>query len=90
MNTNTYKVVVVASDDPTGAGTDGEGCRDHDGLQESHRQRHRRGGAETVTLSAQQGQVDVALTATYNDLDNERPPNTDLTWKWFLGTFADF
>ena len=39
---------------------------------------------ETVTLSAQQGQVNVELTATYNDLDNERPSGTDLTWKWYL------
>ena len=41
---------------------------------------------ETITLSAQQGQVGVALMATYNDLDNEMPSGTVLTWKWYLGT----
>ena len=41
---------------------------------------------ETVTLSARQGQVGVPLTATYNDLDNERPTDAIvLTWKWYLG-----
>ena len=40
---------------------------------------------ETVTLSAQQGQADVQLTATYNDVDNEIPTGTTLTWKWYLG-----
>ena len=41
---------------------------------------------ETVTLSARQGQVNVELTATYNDLDNERDGDApDLTWKWYLG-----
>ena len=41
---------------------------------------------ETVTLSAQQGQADVQLTATYNDVDNEKPTSTHvLTWKWYLG-----
>ena len=40
---------------------------------------------ETVTLSALQAQVGVELTATYNDVDNEKPGATDLTWKWYLG-----
>ena len=82
-DTNTYKVVVVASDNPTGAGTDEmpimRGYKkvtvNVTGLEET----------ETVTLSAQQGQVDVGLTATYNDLDNEKPAATLITWKWFLG-----
>ena len=78
---NTYKVVVVASDDPIGAGA--EIMRGYKkvivnvtNVEET----------ETVTLSAQQGQVGVELTATYNDLDSEGPPAADLMWKWYLGT----
>ena len=82
-NTNTYKVVVVASDDALGAGTTDNPVQmaykkvtvmvtdvDED---------------ETVTLSAERAQVGVVLTATYNDLDNEKPATTTLTWKWYLG-----
>ena len=80
-NTNTYKVVVVASDDPTGAG--GAIMMGHKGVTVNVTDVDE---TETVTLSAQQGQVGVALTATYNDADNEMPTGTDLTWKWYLGT----
>ena len=41
---------------------------------------------ETITLSALRGQVDVELTASYNDADMEKPDTgTDLMWKWYLG-----
>ena len=82
-NNNTYKVVVVASDNPAGAGTNEMpilmGYKsvtvNVTDMEET----------ETITLSAQQGQVGVALIATYNDADNEKPADLDLTWKWFLG-----
>ena len=80
-NTNTYRVVVVASDDPTGAG---------DAIMMGHKKVNVNvtdmEETETVTLSAQQGQVGVALTATYNDADEERPADRELTWQWYLGT----
>ena len=44
---------------------------------------------ETVTLSAQQGQVGVALTATYNDLDKEMPDGTDSHVEVVSGRLAD-
>ena len=84
-NTNTYRVVVVASDDPTGAGTDGAG----DGIMMGYKKVTVNvtdvEETETVTLSAQQGQVGVELTATYNDLDRERPSTAILMWQWHLG-----
>ena len=81
-NNNTYRVVVVASDNPTGAGTTAMPIRmgykkvtvNVTDVEET----------ETVTLSAQEGQVNVDLTATYNDADNEMPSGTTLTWKWSL------
>ena len=84
-DTNTYKVVVVASDDPTGAGTDGQGAGIMMGYKKVTVNVTDLEETETVTLSAQQGQVGVGLTATYNDLDNEKPAATTITWKWFLG-----
>ena len=77
-NTNTYKVVVVASDDAPGAGEMIEmGYKkvtvmvtdvDEPGM---------------VTLSAQQPQVGVALTATLTDDDaSESQPTTDVEWMW--------
>ena len=79
-NTNTYKVVVVASDDPTGAGA---------GIMRGYKKVivnvTNVQETETITLSAQQGQVGVELAATYNDADNEKPSAINLTWKWYLG-----
>ena len=76
---NTYRVVVVAADEPMGAGNGVLGYKkvtvNVTNMEET----------ETVTLSARQGQVAVPLTATYNDLDNERPDATPLAWKWYLG-----
>ena len=83
-NSNTYKVVVAASDNALGSET----------TDKSHQRWLTRRSpswspkveeTETVTLSAQQGQVGVALMATYNDLDDEKPPATVLMWKWYLG-----
>ena len=75
---NTYKVVVVAADEPLGAANRELGSKavtvNVTNVEET----------ETVTLSARQGQVNVALIATYNDADNEKPSGTDLTWKWYL------
>ena len=85
-NTNTYRVVVVASDDPDGAGTDGAGAGIMMGYKKVTVTVTDVEETETITLSAQQGQVGVDLMATYNDLDNERPSGTDLTWKWYLGS----
>ena len=44
---------------------------------------------ETVTLSAEQGQVGVALTATYNDVDNEKPTTTESDVEVVSGRLAD-
>ena len=79
-NTNTYNVVVVASDDPTGAGDMIKMGYKKVTVNVTNVQE-----TETVTLSAQKPQVDVPLTATYNDLDNERPDTATLRWKWHLG-----
>ena len=47
---------------------------------------HQRGGdRDGDPVGAVQAQVGVQLTATYNDLDNEKPADTGLTWKWYLG-----
>ena len=76
---NTYRVVVVAADEPLGADNRVLGYKkvtvNVTNLEET----------ETVTLSLRQAQVGTEVTATYNDLDNERPDGTDLTWKWYLG-----
>ena len=75
---NTYRVVVVAADEPLGATNRVLGYKkvtvDVTNVEET----------ETVTLSARQGQVNVPLTATYNDSDDELPPDTTITWKWYL------
>ena len=76
---NTYRVVVVAADEPQGAANRVLGYKkvtvNVTNVNET----------ETVTLSLRQAQVGTAVTATYNDLDNERPDDTDLMWKWSLG-----
>ena len=83
-NTNTYKIVVVASDDAPGAGDMSKMAYhkvtvtvtdvDEDG---------------SISLSAQQPQVDVALTATLTDQDarsDADKPIIDATWMWEQGT----
>ena len=83
-DSNTYRVVVAASDNAFGAETTGnpimvaykKAVVTVTNVEET----------ETVTLSARQAQVGVLLTATYNDLDNEKPATTALTWKWYLGS----
>ena len=86
-DSNTYKVVVAASDDAAGA--DNDITVDADKIKVAYKKVTvmvtKVEETETVTLSALQGQVDVALTATYNDLDKEGPDAADLTWKWSLG-----
>ena len=76
---NTYRVVVAVADEPQGAANRVLGYKavtvNVTNVEET----------ETVTLSARQGQVSVALTATYNDADEEKPSGTDLTWTWYLG-----
>ena len=77
---NTYRVVVVAADEPQGASNRDLGYKkvtvNVTNVNEP----------ETVTLSRRQAQVGgTELTATYNDPDNERPTGTDLTWRWYLG-----
>ena len=79
-NTNTYKVVVEASDDPTGAGDAIKMGYKKVTVNVTNVQE-----TETITLSVQQAQDGVELTATYNDLDNEKPATTNLTWTWSLG-----
>ena len=83
INTNTYKVVVAASDNALGAGTNANPIRV--AYKKVTVMVTKVEETETVTLSAQQGQADVQLTATYNDVDNEKPTSTTLTWKWYLG-----
>ena len=84
---NTYKVVVAASDNAPGAGTE------DNSIQVAYKKVTvtvtKVDEPETVTLSAEQGQVGVELTATYNDVDNEKPADTEVTWKWYLGTPID-
>ena len=76
---NTYRVVVVAADEPLGAANRELGYKkvtvNVTNVNET----------ETVTLSLRQAQIGTAVTATYNDLDNERPADTELMWKWYLG-----
>ena len=76
---NTYRVVVVAADEPLGAANRELGYKkvtvNVTNMEET----------ETVTLSLRQAQVGTAVTAIYNDLDNERPDGTNLMWKWYLG-----
>ena len=78
-NDNTYKVVVIAADEPQGAANRMLGYKkvtvNVTNVNET----------ETVTLSLRQAQVGTPVTATYNDLDSERPDGTNLTWKWYLG-----
>ena len=78
---NIYKVVVVAADEPLGAANRELGHKkvtvNVTNVEET----------ETVTLSLRQAQVwNAVVTATYNDLDNEKlTDGTNLTWKWYLG-----
>ena len=76
---NTYRVVVVAADEPLGAANRMLGYKkvtvNVTNVNET----------ETVTLSLRQAQVGTAVTATYNDSDGERPADTELMWKWYLG-----
>ena len=44
---------------------------------------------ETVTLSLRQVQVGTPVTATYNDLDMERPDGTNLDVEVVPGRFGD-
>ena len=77
---NTYKVVVAASDDAPGAvGEIMVGYKKVTVMVTNVEE------TETITLSALRGQVDVALTASYNDADMEKPGTTILMWKWYLG-----
>ena len=84
-DSNTYKVVVEASDDPIGAG---------DAIKMGYKKVTVNvtdvQETETITLSVQQAQVGAELTATYNDLDSEKPATASLTWTWYLGGFGDF
>ena len=91
-DTNTYKVVVVASDDAPGAGDrNGSGSIDVEET-DSKKAYHKVTVNVTdvdepgmITLSAQQAQVNVLLTATLNDDDapvTGEPPVIDAEWKW--------
>ena len=82
-NTNTYKVVVVAADQPTGAGSDEMPIMR--GYKKVTVSVTNVDETETITLSAERAQVDVELTATYNDLDKEGPSAGEIMWKWYLG-----
>ena len=81
-DSNTYKVVVAASDNALGAETA------ENAIKVAYKKVTvtvtKMEETETVTLSAEQGQADVQLTATYNDLDKEKPDDTPLMWKWYL------
>ena len=76
---NTYRVVVVAADEPEGATNRELGYKkvtvNVTNVEET----------ETVTLSLRPAQIGTSVVATYNDLDNEKPSGTNLTWKWYLG-----
>ena len=76
---NTYKVVVIAADEPLGAANRELGYKKVTAKVTNVEE------TETVTLSLRQGQVGTELTATYNDSDKEKPDGTNLTWKWYLG-----
>ena len=79
---NTYNVVVVASDDPTGAGTDGEGAGILMGYKKVTVTVTDVDEPGVVSLSAQQGQINVALTATLTDDDATSDQIDDAKWKW--------
>ena len=78
---NTYRVVVVAADEPLGAANRELGYKkvtvNVTNVEET----------ETVTLSLRQAQIGTEVMATYNDLDNEKPTGIEFTftWKWYLG-----
>ena len=76
---NTYRVVVVAADEPLGAENRKMGYKkvtvNVTDVNET----------ETVTLSLRQAQIGTVVTATYNDLDGESPAGTEFMWKWYLG-----
>ena len=76
---NTYKVVVIAADEPQGADNRELGYKEVTVNVTNVNE------TETVTLSRRQAQVDTELTATYNDSDKEMPDGTVLTWSWYLG-----
>ena len=74
-NTNTYRVVVVASDDPLGA----EGMMGYKKVTVTVTNLDEPG---EITFSSQQPQVDQPFTATFNDPEDGDTP-TDLAWKWY-------
>ena len=95
-NTNTYKVVVVSSDDAPGATTDGMAPAT-DGSNLPKMAYHKVTVMVTdededgsISLSALQPQAGVALTATLTDQDSRRNadnniatnPITNASWKW--------
>ena len=81
-NTNTYKVVVAASDDPTGAGTDGAGAGIMMGYEKVTVDVTDMDEPGAITLSAEQPQIGVALTANLIDDDASSDQNDDAKWKW--------
>ena len=88
-NTNTYNVVVVVSDDAVGAGDkngDGSiGVDETDSKKAYHKVTVNVTDVDEpgmITLSAQQAQVNVLLTATLNDDDADDDQKGDAEWKW--------
>ena len=81
-NNNIYKVVVVASDDPTGAGTDGAGAGIMMGYEKVTIMVIDMDEPGAITLSAQQPEIGVALTATLTDDDAVNGQIDDAKWKW--------
>ena len=85
-NNNTYKVIVVASDDASGAdGTadmaSGEMAEKKVEITVTEMEEN-----GTVTLSARYAQVGVAIAATLNDDDlTQSRIDTATTWQWYKG-----
>ena len=83
---NVYKVVVVASDDATGAAVDGTNDirkKDYHKVTVTVTDVEEDG---SITLSNQQPQVGVELTATLADQDTTTAQITAAKWKWEQGT----
>ncbi len=88
-NTNTYKVVVVAADDAPGAG-DRDGSGSIGGTETDSNKAYKEVTVNVtdvdepgmITLSAQQAQTNVLLTATLTDDDATSDQIGDAEWKW--------
>ena len=87
---NVYKIVVVASDDALGAAVDDNSADIR--MKDYHKVTVHVGDVDeagSISLSNQQPQMGIALTATLADQDTTPAQITNAKWKWEHGTAAD-